>query len=254
MMYVSKTQLAKMIDHTLLKAEASQADIVKLCQEAETYGFWSVCINPFWVPVASHLLAKTDTHVCSVVGFPLGATTTRVKALEAEEAIENGARELDVVINIGALKSGDLEGVREDIVSVVTVARTLPGIKVKVVLEAGLLSVDEKIVGCKLAQEAGADFVKTCTGFGSSKATVSDVALLRRSVPKTMGVKASGGINTYEDALRMIRAGANRLGTSAGVAVILGVPELASRKTTDVNPQLGGGGFHHDVKCSRSQD
>ena len=178
MTYVSRTQLAKMIDHTLLKAEASEADIVKLCNEAETYGFWSVCVNPFWVRVASRLLAKTDIRVCSVVGFPLGATTAKVKAIEAEEAIGNGAREVDMVIDIGALKSGDFEAVTEEITSVVRVARALSGITVKVVLETGLLSVDEKIAGCKIAQQAGADFVKTCTGFGFSKATVSDVMLL----------------------------------------------------------------------------
>ena len=228
MIYLSKTQLAEMIDHTLLKAEASQADIVKLCQEAETYGFWSVCVNPIWIPVASRLLARTDTRVCSAIGFPLGATTTRVKTIEAEEAIANGARELDMVINVGALKSGDFGAVRGEIASVVRVARTLRDIVVKVVLETGFLSVDEKIAGCKLAQEAGADFVKTCTGFGSGKATVSDVRLLRRSLPESVGVKASGGIQTYEDAMRMIRAGANRLGTSAGVPIILGAPDIPS--------------------------
>lgn len=236
MIYVSKTQLAKMIDHTLLKAEACQADIVKLCEEAETYGFWSVCVNPFWVSVASRLLAKTGIRVCSVVGFPLGVTTTKVKVIETEEALASGAREVDMVINIGALKSGDFEAVKGEIASVVRVARTLTGITVKVVLETGSLSVDEKIAGCRLAQEAGADFVKTCTGFGSSKATVSDVTLLRRSVPETMGVKASGGIQTYEDAMRMIHAGATRLGTSSGVDIILGAPDQLSRKTTDVNP------------------
>lgn len=224
MIYVSKTQLAKMIDHTLLKAEASEADIVKLCQEAKTYGFWSVCVNPFWVPVACRILAETDIRVCCVVGFPLGATTTKVKVIETEEAIANGAREVDMVINIGALKTGDFEAVRGEIASVVRVARALTGITVKVVLETVFLSANEKITGCKLAQEAGADFVKTCTGFGSNKATVSDVTLLRRSVPETMGVKASGGIQTYEDAMRMIHAGANRLGTSAGVDIILGAP------------------------------
>jgi len=228
MIYVSKAQLARMIDHTLLKAEASEADILKLCQEAKTYRFWSVCINPFWVPLASRLLARTGIRVCSVIGFPLGATTTKVKVMETEEAITNGAREVDMVINIGALKTGDFEAVRGEIVSVVRVARALGDTTVKVILETGFLSIDEKIAGCKLAQEAGADFVKTCTGFGFSKATVSDVTLLRRSIPKTMGVKASGGIRTYEDAMRMIRAGANRIGTSEGVDIILGVPEISS--------------------------
>jgi len=233
MIYVSKTQLARMIDHTLLKAETSEVDIMKLCQEAETYGFWSVCINPFWVPVASRLLAKTGTRVCSVVGFPLGATTTKVKVIETEEAIANGAREVDMVINIGALKSGDFEAVKGEIASVVTVARALRGITVKVVLETGFLSVDEKIAGCKLAQEAGADFVKTCTGFGPGKATTSDVALLRKFLPQTIGVKAAGGIQTYEDAVKMIRAGASRLGTSSGVSIILGAANSVS--STSIN-------------------
>lgn len=229
MIYVAETQLAKMIDHTLLKPEASQTDIVKLCHEAETYGFWSVCVNPFWVPLAAQLLAKTSIRVCSVVGFPLGATTAKVKALEAEEAIANGASELDMVMNIGALKCGDFEAVRRDMASVVEIARAVRSITVKVVLETGLLSVEEKVSGCKLAQEAGANFVKTCTGFGSGKATVSDVALLRKSLPETVGVKASGGIRTYDDAMRMIRAGASRLGTSAGVNIVLGAGDPVNR-------------------------
>lgn len=231
MRHVSKTRLAKMIDHTLLEANASEADIMKLCQEAETYRFWSVCVNPFWVPLACQLLAKTDIRVCSVVGFPLGATTTKVKVAEAEDAIENGARELDMVINIGALKSGDFEAVREDLASVVRVARALGGITVKVVLETGLLSLEEKVTGCRLAQEAGADFVKTCTGFGTGRATGTDVTLLRRSVPQTMGVKASGGIDTYEDAMKLISAGANRLGTSSGVDIVLGAANSVNKET-----------------------
>lgn len=249
MIYVSRTELTRVIDHILLEAEASRSDIVKLCQEAERYGFWSVCINPFWVPLASQLLANTATQACSVVGFPLGATTKRVKVLEAAEAIENGARELDMVINIGALKSGDLKVVIDDIASVVKAARASSSVKVKVILETGFLSVDEQIAGCKLAQQAGADFVKTSTGFELGRATVSDVRLLRRSVPETMGVKASGGIRTYEDVVRMIRAGANRFGTSAGVGIVLGAPELPMTHGWCKCPTWRRGGLHGDANC-----
>lgn len=228
MMHLTRTELAKIIDYTLLKADASQQDIVELCREAKEYRFWAVCINSLWVSLASQFLASTEVRVCSVVSFPLGATTTDVKVAEAKQAISRGARELDMVVNIGALKSRDFETVRRDIASVVKVARSVAGIIVKVVLETGLLSFEEKVAGCKLANEAGADFVKTCTGFGAGMAAASDVTLLRKSVPDTMGVKASGGIHTYGEAIRMIHAGANRLGTSAGVAIILGEPKEVS--------------------------
>lgn len=229
-MYLPKAQVARMIDYTLLYPGATREDLVKLCQEAQTYGFWSVCVNPFWVHSAYELLKDRGIRVCSVVGFPLGATLTRVKVIEAEEVIANGAQEVDMVANIGALRSGNYEVVKEDIASVVRVARKFKDITVKVILETQLLSAAETLVICRLAQEAGADFVKTSTGLGAARATVSHVRLLRRCVGNTIGVKASGGIRTYRDFVRMVSAGADRIGTSAGVKIILEAPDTAVDK------------------------
>jgi len=210
--------LARMIDHTLLKPDATRDEIEKLCQEALTYQFASVCVNPHWVPLAAQLLKGSPVKVCTVIGFPLGATSTAAKAFEAADAIAHGAQEVDMVLNIGALKSGDLDTVQQDIAAVVEAARgkTL----VKVILETGLLTRDEKITACRLAKAAGADFVKTSTGFGHGGATVEDVALMRETVGPEMGVKASGGVRDAATARAMIQAGANRIGASAGVSIV----------------------------------
>ncbi|MFN3966211.1 MAG: deoxyribose-phosphate aldolase [Endomicrobiia bacterium] len=208
-----------MIDHTLLKANATQEEIGKLCEEAKKYGFASVCVNPAYVSLCSQLLKATAIKVCTVVGFPLGATTPTVKAIEARDAIANGADEIDMVINIGALKSGNYQLVLDDIKAVRDATR---GKILKVILETAYLTKEEKIKACLLAKEAGADFVKTSTGFGPSGATVEDIILMRETVGKTMGIKASGGIRTAEDAEKMIKAGATRIGASASVAIVTG--------------------------------
>ena len=213
--------LAKMIDHTLLKPDATQDQIAQLCFEARKYGFASVCINPTWVKMCAQLLQGSQVKVCTVIGFPLGATAPEVKAFEAQNAIENGATEIDMVINIGALKARDLELVARDIRGVVTASHT-SGALVKVIIEAVLLTDEEKTIACLLSKEAGADFVKTSTGFASGGATVHDVALMRRTVGPEMGIKAAGGVRTYEDAENMIKAGATRIGASAGVKIIQG--------------------------------
>lgn len=212
--------LARMIDHTLLKADATEADIRKLCAEAREHVFASVCVNPAHVALASELLAGTEVKVCTVVGFPLGATSPEVKAFETRKAIADGATEIDMVLNVGALKSGQAERVQQDIRAVVDAAPD--GIVTKVILEACLLSDDEKVTACLLAQAVGADFVKTSTGFSTGGATVHDVALMRRTVGPEMGVKASGGIRDRETALAMIEAGATRLGASASIAIASG--------------------------------
>jgi deoxyribose-phosphate aldolase len=209
--------MAKTIDHTLLKAEATQAQVEKLCQEAAEYGFASVCVNPTWVPLCYKLLRGSGVIVCTVVGFPLGATTTETKAFEAHQAVECGASEIDMVINIGRLKSGDYDTVEHDIYHVV---RASAPAHVKVIIETCFLTDDEKIKACVLAQEAGAHFVKTSTGFGSGGAKMEDVALMRRVVGEYLGVKASGGIREYETAAQMIEAGASRIGASASVAIV----------------------------------
>ncbi|MBA4542644.1 MULTISPECIES: deoxyribose-phosphate aldolase [Thermoactinomyces] len=212
-------ELAAMIDHTLLKPEATLEQIRVLCEEAKQYHFASVCVNPFWVKEAAKLLAGTDVKVCTVVGFPLGATTTETKVFETKDAVKNGADEIDMVINIGALKSGDSETVKRDIEAVVKAAE---GKLVKVILETGLLN-DEEIAGAsKLAKEAGAHFVKTSTGFGNGGATVEAVRLMRKTVGTDLGVKASGGIRDQETAKKMVEAGANRIGASASVAIVSG--------------------------------
>ena len=223
-MGISRRQLAKMIDHTLVKPTATREDIKKLCTEAEKHSFSCVCVNPMYVSLAAQLLKGTDVKVCSTVGFPFGVTLSEVKAFEALRAVENGAQEIDMVINLGALRSGDYEAVRKDIEMVVGVKRSCEDILVKVIIETGLLTDKEKVLACKIAKEAGADFVKTSTGLVGG-ATVEDVRLMRETVGKDIGVKAAGGIRTLKDALAMIRAGANRIGTSTAVAIIEEFPE-----------------------------
>ena len=220
--------LAKMIDHTLLKPDATQEQIAQLCFEARKYGFASVCINPTWVEMCAKLLEGSAVKVCTVIGFPLGATSPEVKAFETQVAMGHGATEIDMVINVGALKARDLDLVAKDIRGVVMAAHT-GGAIVKVIIEAILLTDEEKTIACLLSKEAGADYVKTSTGFASGGATVKDVALMRRVVGPEMGIKAAGGVRTFEDAENMIKAGATRIGASAGVKIIQGPsPEPAS--------------------------
>jgi len=209
--------IAAIIDHTALKPEATPADIEKLCQEAKTYGFAAVCVNPTYVKMCSELLAGSHVAVASVVGFPLGASTIQMKSAETSEAVENGANEIDMVIPVGRLKSGDYDHVRRDIQAVVSAAS---GKLVKVIIEAALLTDDEKVIACQIAQQAGAHFVKTSTGFSKSGATPDDVALMRKVVGDSMGVKAAGGIRTFADAMVMVHAGANRIGASSGVQIV----------------------------------
>ena len=218
--------LAKLIDHTLLKPEATRDEVVKLCEEARKYKFASVCVNTTWVPLCKALLAGTDVMVCAVGGFPLGAMAPQAKAYEAREAMRQGAREIDMVINIGALKSKDYETVFEDICRVVKASGRAG---VKVILETSALTKEEKIIAISLSKLAGAAFVKTSTGFGKGGATVEDIALMRRVVGADMGVKASGGVRTQEDALRMRQAGANRIGASASVAIVTGKADGKSK-------------------------
>ena len=210
--------LSAWIDHTLLKPEATASQIRRLCEEARQYHFATVCINPAYVPLAAELLKDAGVGVCSVVGFPLGATFPEIKAAETRQAIAAGATEIDTVINLGALKSADFALALRDVQAVVEAAAGKA--HVKVILEMCYLDQREKIIGCLLSKQAGADFVKTSTGFGAGGATAEDVALMRRLVGAEMGVKAAGGIRTYADAQRMIAAGANRLGASAGVSIL----------------------------------
>lgn len=210
---------AGMIDHTLLKPEAVREDIVKLCEEARKHHFASVCVNSTWVGLAKSLLAGSDVMVCCVVGFPLGAMSPGAKAYEARDAVRHGAQEIDMVMNIGAMKSRDYETVFEDICKVVKAASPAG---VKVILECSSLTDEEKVIGCTLSKLAGAAFVKTSTGFAKGGATVEDVSLMRRVVGNDVGVKASGGVRTAEDAARMSEAGANRIGASASIAIATG--------------------------------
>jgi deoxyribose-phosphate aldolase len=211
--------VARLIDHTLLKPEATQDQIAQLCYEARKYGFAAVCVNPSNVRLCSQLLKGSPVHVCTVVGFPLGATPPEVKAYEAQQAIDDGASEVDMVINIGALKSRDYALVERDIA---TLARTCHSgaAMLKVIIEAALLTDEEKVIACQLAKSAGADYVKTSTGFGPGGATAHDVALMRRAVGPQMGIKAAGGIRTYADVEAMVTAGATRIGASAGVKIV----------------------------------
>lgn len=209
---------SQLIDHTLLLAQATQDEIIRLCQEAKEYEFCSVCVNPFWVSLAKSLLDKSNVKVCTVIGFPLGANTSTVKAFEAKEAVEHGADEVDMVLNIGLAKMGDWEAVRADVKAVVDAVSD--GTIVKVILETCLLSDDEIQKACDAVVQAGADFVKTSTGFSKSGATTHHVKLMRERVGTDFGVKASGGVRTAEDFEAMIAAGANRIGASAGVALL----------------------------------
>jgi deoxyribose-phosphate aldolase len=223
------TTIAALIDHTLLRPEATREDILKLCREAREYKFASVCVNSYWVPLAAAEVAGSPVKVCSVVGFPLGATSTEAKAAEAQAALQAGAHEIDMVQNIGALRSGDYDAVQADIAAVVEVAHR-SGAIVKVILETALLDDDQKVIACQLAKKAGADFVKTSSGFGPSGATIHDVQLMRSTVGPEMGVKASGGIRTLDDLNKMIAAGATRIGASSSVQIvqaITGAPQTA---------------------------
>ena len=212
-------KLNKYIDHTILKPETTQEQVEKILSEAKEYDFASVCVNPTWVSLAAESLKDSDVKDCTVIGFPLGANTSAVKAFETKDAIANGADEIDMVINIGALKAGNDALVLDDIKAVVDAS----GDKlVKVIIEACLLTDDEKVRACQLSKEAGADYVKTSTGFSTGGATVADVALMRKTVGPDMGVKASGGARSYEDAIAFIEAGASRIGASSGVAIMNG--------------------------------
>ena len=213
-------ELAKYIDHTALKADTGRAAIEKLCQEAREYGFMSVCVNPTWVATAQSLLAGSDVKVCTVIGFPLGANTSAVKAFETRTAIQEGADEVDMVINIGAAKDGNWDLVKADIQAVVEAANHQA--LVKVILETCLLTKEEIVKASQVAKEAGADFVKTSTGFSTGGATVQDIHLMREAVGPDMGVKASGGVQNRADALAMIEAGASRIGASKGIAIVTG--------------------------------
>lgn len=211
-------ELNQYIDHTLLKADAMKEQIQVLCEEAKKYQFKSVCIQPTWVKQATEWLAGSEVEVCTVIGFPLGANSSRVKAFEAKEAVENGATEVDMVINIGAAKDQNWDLVKSDIAAVV---EAVPAeVVVKVIIETCLLTDEEKVKACELAEEAGADFVKTSTGFSTGGATVADIALMRKSVSDKMGVKASGGVSNRQEALAMIEAGATRIGASKGIQIV----------------------------------
>ncbi|MCP4543102.1 MAG: deoxyribose-phosphate aldolase [Chloroflexi bacterium] len=213
--------MAHMIDHTILKPDATQDQIAQLCYEARKHSFASVCVNPTHVKLCAQLLAGSDVLVCTVVGFPLGATPTEVKVFEAQQAVHDGATEVDMVINVGALKSRDYELVERDIASIARTCHAGNAI-LKVIIEAALLTDEEKVIACQLSKVAEADFVKTSTGFGPGGATTEDVALMRRVVGPKMGVKAAGGIRTYEDAQKMIAAGASRIGASASIKIVQG--------------------------------
>lgn len=217
---MNKKELARMIDHTILKAEATEKEIEKLCKEALEYNFASVCVNPSMVEKAYSLLKESEVKVCTVIGFPLGATTTEVKAFETEDVIKKGATEVDMVINVGKLKEGNVEYVKKDIEAVVNAAKGKA--LTKVIIETCLLTDEEKVTACKLSKEAGADFVKTSTGFSTGGATASDIKLMRETVGKDLGVKASGGVRSLEDAMAMIENGATRIGASASIAICEG--------------------------------
>ncbi|SKC37635.1 deoxyribose-phosphate aldolase [Maledivibacter halophilus] len=214
------------IDHTLLKPEATEEQVKKICDEAKEYGFASVCVNSYYASLVRKELRGTDVKTCVVVGFPLGASVKEAKAFEAKEAIENGAQEIDMVINIGALKSKKYDYVKEDIKAVVDAANKKA--LVKVIIETCLLTQEEKIKACEISKEAGADFVKTSTGFSTGGATVEDIKLMRKTVGQDMGVKASGGVRTIEDAKTMINAGASRIGASSSVAIVKGLKNSGS--------------------------
>lgn len=217
---MDKKQLARMIDHTILKPEATREAVTVICKEALEYNFASVCINPANIELAAELLKGSEVKVCTVIGFPLGANTKEVKAFETKDAIEKGAQEVDMVINLGKLKDKDYDYVKEDIKGVVNVAKGRA--ITKVIIEACLLTEDEKVMACKLAKEAGADFVKTSTGFSTGGATPEDIKLMRQTVGTELGVKASGGVRSLDDAMAVIENGATRIGASASIAICEG--------------------------------
>lgn len=221
MLEISKESISKIIDHTVLKPEAAEESVRKICKEAIENNFASVCVNPCHVPLVSELLKGSNVKVCTVIGFPLGANTPKVKAFETEDAIANGAEEVDMVINIGKLKDKNYDYVLEDIKAVVNAAKGKA--LTKVIIEACLLDSEEKVIVSKLAKEAGAEFVKTSTGFSTGGATAEDVKLMRKTVGEDMGVKASGGIRTSEDAVKMVNSGASRIGVSASIQIIEGL-------------------------------
>jgi deoxyribose-phosphate aldolase len=221
---VSREELAKAIDTTLVRATATKSEIGKLCTEAAQYGFRCAVVNPVYAKLAATLLKGSSVKACSTVGFPFGTSLPEIKALEAVKAVEDGADELDMVINLSAFKSGDYDSMKQDIAAVLDVKRLSTEIIVKVIIETAYLTMDEKITACRIAKDARADFVKTSTGLFGSGATVEDVRLMRQTVGKDMGVKAAGGIRTYADAVAMIEAGANRIGTSTAVQIIEGAP------------------------------
>lgn len=218
--------MAKYIDHTILNADATEKDIQRICIEAKEYDFKTVCINPGWVDYAAHLLKGTDVGITTVIGFPLGANTSEIKAAEAKQAVEKSVSDVDMVINIGALKNEDYPTVLNDIKAVVNAVDGKA--IVKVIIETSLLNKTEKIRACELAKQAGADFVKTSTGFSTGGATIDDVKLMRATVGPKMGVKASGGVRSYEDAVAMIEAGATRIGASSGIAIVQGVVDASN--------------------------
>jgi deoxyribose-phosphate aldolase len=230
--------VALLIDHTLLKPEATEDDIARLCNDARQYSFASVCVNPFWVRFAAKALVGSSVRVCTVIGFPLGANVTKTKLAEAEFALADGAQELDMVQNIGALRSGQVELVRDEIAALAELAHS-HGAILKVILETCLLNQTQKTAACRLAAEARADFVKTSTGFASGGATIEDVKLMRATVGESMGVKASGGVRTLEALRQMVAAGANRIGTSSGVNILA---ELSETKPSLLNAARVPGG------------
>ena len=219
-------KIAQYIDHTLLKPQASEEDVIKICEEAKEYGFASVCVNAYYTSLVKRELEGTNVKTCVVVGFPLGATTKEVKAFEAKQAIENGAQEIDMVVNVGAVKSNKYDVVKEDIKAVVDAASGKA--IVKVILETCLLTDEEKVKVCEIAKEANANFVKTSTGFSTGGATVHDIKLMRETVGKDMGVKASGAVRTAEDAKAVIEAGASRIGASSSISIVLGTKDSSS--------------------------
>ncbi|MBF4691855.1 deoxyribose-phosphate aldolase [Fusibacter ferrireducens] len=218
--------LAKYIDHTILKPDVSDQDVIRICDEAKTYHFFSVCVNPYFVPLVAKELQGTDVKVTSVIGFPLGSSTSEIKALEAKKAVEDGADEIDMVINISALKDGKYQYVQKDIEAVVDVIKGKAILKV--IIEACLLTDDEKIKACELSKAAGAQFVKTSTGFSTGGATEADVKLMKKTVGNALEVKASGAVRDYATALKMVEAGATRIGASSSVAIVTGNPSGAS--------------------------
>lgn len=213
-------EVAARIDHTILKADATKQEIIRICEEAKQYQFATVCVNAGWVGLAAEQLRDSGVGITTVVGFPLGATSSAAKAFEAKQAIDDGATEVDMVLNIGLLKSGETEQVQRDVEAVVAACKGQAA--VKVIVETGLLNEEEKVIACQLCLNAGADFVKTSTGFGKGGATAEDIALMRQTVGSDMGVKASGGVRDLETALQMLASGATRIGTSSGIAIVTG--------------------------------